>query len=262
MMIGPMTYLHGKLYDVIYSIRYNLTHSRFAQVFTLFLLINIFAVQPGMGVGVSMMPTMNGGELFYVNKLINKSDLDYGDFVKIDCDFGVSKSCVKRVIAKPGDHIKIENNLIHINGELVKRTVVENNNYSFSKPLIEKSAMGYIKPSFYKEILPNGTSYHITVGTFTDNGRAFFKKVTEINPEKHNLSKEEFEQAIKSVNRMGRGLNNVDITLSENQFYVLGDNRILSNDSYNKGPIHWDHVNGEIKVLTTTWLRYPMSWFY
>ncbi|WP_071459690.1 signal peptidase I [Bacillus massilinigeriensis] len=74
--------------------------------------------------GASMEPTLHHKERIVVNRLVSADNLQRGDIVIIKGD---NKNYVKRVIGLPGDHIKMENDQLLINGELKREPYLEEN---------------------------------------------------------------------------------------------------------------------------------------
>lgn len=76
-------------------------------------LIRSFIATPVSVKGNSMYPTLEGNEIMILNKL---GKIDRFDIVVVHLD-NKNDNLIKRVIALPGEKIKIENSKIYINGE-------------------------------------------------------------------------------------------------------------------------------------------------
>lgn len=76
-------------------------------------LIRSFIATPVSVKGNSMYPTLEGDEIMILNKL---GKIDRYDIVVVHLD-NKNDNLIKRVIALPGEKIKIENSKIYINGE-------------------------------------------------------------------------------------------------------------------------------------------------
>lgn len=230
------------------------------QVVFFVVLTAIFAYSPFIAHGSSMLPTMKGGEVGFVNKMVSKNAIDYGDIIVIDCGNFIKK-CIKRVVAKPGDQLMIRNDRIYLNGKLLERKSIEHKDYAFSKAYIDKKTYGLLDISTHTESLPNGVTFTITSSKLNQRGKKALKHALSSSASDLNVDEEGKKQLIEQLTRFGRGLPDTKITLGKDEFFVLGDNRILSKDSIQLGPIHWDEIHGRSDLITSTWLRYPFAWF-
>ena len=87
-----------------------------------------FAIQTVHVIGYSMVPTLNNND--YV--LATKADLHFthpqrGDIVILKDPFDSQQDFVKRVIALPGEQLRITNSHIYINGQLLKEPYLPKN---------------------------------------------------------------------------------------------------------------------------------------
>ncbi len=130
-------------------------------------------------IGDSMLSTLKEGEMGFATKDNFITNVNRGDIIIFEKD---DREIIKRVIAKENDHIRITNEGIYINEELLVEEYVssENLNYSF----IENSKFN-------------------------------------------------------------------DVILKENEYFVLGDNRLVSYDSRYYGPITEDMITGKLKLITS-----------
>lgn len=81
-------------------------------------------VRPTLVQGSSMYPTLQEKDYLIINRVAyNSKAPEKGDIIVFKTnllqDNGKKKDLVKRVIALPGDHIKISNNEVYINGKLL-----------------------------------------------------------------------------------------------------------------------------------------------
>lgn len=68
-------------------------------------------------VGESMNPTLNDGEVFFINKFrYHFTDLKRGDIISLQ--YADTKYLIKRVIGLPGDSISIRNSKLYINNQV------------------------------------------------------------------------------------------------------------------------------------------------
>ena len=79
--------------------------------------IRTFIFEPVQCIGISMYPTLVGGEGMFTEKLTYTVSAPQRDDIKI-CRYPYhTEKCVKRVIAVPGDRISISDGAIYLNGE-------------------------------------------------------------------------------------------------------------------------------------------------
>jgi signal peptidase I len=80
--------------------------------------IIIFLYQPVKVEGVSMMPGLEDQERIFVNKFVYRWEpIERGDIVVFRYPRDTSKSYIKRVIGLAGDHIRIEDGQVYVNGK-------------------------------------------------------------------------------------------------------------------------------------------------
>ena len=88
-------------------------------------LVRTFIVTPVRVNGLSMYNTLNNGEIMLLNKLDYKfNDIKRFDIVVVKTH---NDKIIKRVIGLPGESVKIENNVLYIDGKEVK------DNYAYEK---------------------------------------------------------------------------------------------------------------------------------
>jgi signal peptidase I len=76
----------------------------------------IFLYQPVKVEGTSMMPTLEDQERVFINKFVYRLEpIHRGDVVVFRYPRDTSKSYIKRVIAVPGDRVRIEDGLVYVN---------------------------------------------------------------------------------------------------------------------------------------------------
>ena len=79
--------------------------------------IRTFIFEPVQCIGISMYPTLVGGEWMFTEKLTYTVSAPQRDDIII-CRYPYhTEKCVKRVIAVPGDRISISDGAIYLNGE-------------------------------------------------------------------------------------------------------------------------------------------------
>ena len=92
-------------------------------IIVVFILFGVFAVQPVVVEGTSMLPQLNDGERLLVNKLVyykiqsvRWGHLERGDIVVFWFPKEPDKSYVKRIIGLPGEMVEVRNGRVLING--------------------------------------------------------------------------------------------------------------------------------------------------
>ena len=156
--------------------------------------------------GHSMDPTLADSEYLLV---INKLPIDRFDIVVAsETENGKTKEIVKRVIGLPGDTIQYENDTLYING---KKT---------DEPYLKE----YIKK--FKEDKLQST---YTGKGFEENGE-LFRQMAQIA--------EAF-----TVDKDGNAT--FSITLKNDEYLLLGDDRIVSKDSRQVGAFKKEQIKGE-----------------
>ena len=88
----------------------------------------VFLYQPVKVEGTSMMPTLEDQERVFINKFVYRLEpIRRGDVVVFRYPRDTSKSYIKRVIGLPGDHVRIDNGLVYVNGNLTAEDYVPSN---------------------------------------------------------------------------------------------------------------------------------------
>jgi signal peptidase I len=87
--------------------------------------IIIFLYQPVKVEGTSMMPSLEDQERIFVNKFVYRLEpIERGDIVVFRYPRDPSKSYIKRVIAMAGDHIRIDDGQVYVNGKALDEVYV------------------------------------------------------------------------------------------------------------------------------------------
>ena len=90
-------------------------------------LIIIFLYQPVRVEGTSMLPMLEDQDRLFINKLAYRvGEIHRGDVVVFLYPHDHEKSYIKRVIALPGDTLRIDHGLVYVNGSRVKEPYVPN----------------------------------------------------------------------------------------------------------------------------------------
>jgi signal peptidase I len=81
-------------------------------------LIIVFLYQPVRVEGTSMLPRLEDQDRLFINKFVYRfTAIERGDVVVFHYPRDPDKSYIKRVIALPGDHLRIDHGTVWINGQ-------------------------------------------------------------------------------------------------------------------------------------------------
>lgn len=159
----------GFLFDFLQSI---------AMGGAFFVVVYLFVVQPHQVKGKSMYPTYDSAEYILTNKISYKFRLPArGEVIILESPKNKDIDFIKRIIALPGEHIRIENGKIYVNGTL------------FTEPYLNVET----------PLFPGGF--------------------------------------------MREGL---EVTVPENNYFVMGDNRPGSSDSREFGFVPFENIIGQV----------------
>lgn len=142
----------------------------------LFVVIYLFLAQPHQVRGASMAPNFHNGEYILTDKITYKfRKPERGDVIIFRAPKNQELDYIKRIIALPGETVKVEKGSIFVNGKMIE-----------------------------EKYLPSGP---ISPGTFLQEGQG--------------------------------------VTLEQDEYFVLGDNRNHSSDSREWGPITIKDIIGK-----------------
>jgi signal peptidase I len=89
--------------------------------------IIIFLYQPVRVEGTSMLPMLEDQDRLFINKIAYRvGDIHQGDVVVFQYPRDHSKSYIKRVIALPGDRLRIDHGEVYVNGVRLPEPYVPN----------------------------------------------------------------------------------------------------------------------------------------
>ncbi len=89
--------------------------------------IIVFLYQPVRVEGTSMLPMLEDQDRLFINKIAYRvGDIHHGDVVVFQYPRDHTKSYIKRVIALPGDDIRIDHGRVYVNGVQLKEAYVPN----------------------------------------------------------------------------------------------------------------------------------------
>lgn len=101
-------------------------------ILVVFILLGVFAVQPVVVEGTSMLPHLHDGERLLVNKLVYYNiqsvrwgHLDRGDIVVFWYPKEPDKSYVKRIIGLPGETVEVRDGQVLINGRALQEDYLD-----------------------------------------------------------------------------------------------------------------------------------------
>ena len=158
--------------------------------------------------GHSMDPTLANGEYLMVLKYQSIDRFDI--VVATETDAGKDKEVIKRVIGLPGDTIQYENDTLYINGKKTDESYLTEYIKKFKKDKLQSTYVG-------KDYKDNGTSFR----KLASQAQAF------------------------TVDKEGSPV--FTIKLLDNEYLLLGDDRIVSKDSRQVGTFQKEQIQGEAK---------------
>ena len=173
------------------------------------LLTRLFLWSPFLVSGHSMDPTLADGEYLLEVRYL---PIDRFDIVvaKETDENGNEKRIVKRVIGLPGDTIKYENDQLYINGKKTDEPYLTEYIKKFKKDKLQSTYVGK---------------------DYTDNG-TFFRKLAS-------------QAQAFTVDKEGSPV--FTIKLLDDEYLLLGDDRIVSKDSRQVGAFKSSQIQGEAK---------------
>ncbi len=107
--------------------------------------IIIFLYQPVKVEGTSMMPGLDDQERIFINKFVyHLEPIERGDIVVFRYPRDPSKSYIKRVVAMPGDRLRIADGRVYVNGRRLTESYVPDDYRDYrSFPDIQVPAHSY-----------------------------------------------------------------------------------------------------------------------
>ena len=110
---GPATGWHSWARDLVVSVAISA-------------FIILFLYQPVRVEGTSMLPVLEDQDRLFINKMAYRmGDIHEGDVVVFQYPRDHSKSYIKRVIALPGDDLRIDRGQVFVNGVRLKEPYLE-----------------------------------------------------------------------------------------------------------------------------------------
>lgn len=98
-------------------------------------IIRVFIMQPFLVQGASMEPTLANSEYLIVEKVAYKfRQPERGEIIVFRAPVNWTENYIKRVIALPGETIRIEDNKIYINNKVLEESYIDADGVSFDNP--------------------------------------------------------------------------------------------------------------------------------
>lgn len=195
--------------------------------------IRLFIVEPVIVPSESMLPTIQVGNVLYVNKLDN-DNIQRGDIIVFYPPFLDNVKFVKRVIGLPNDTIEIIGQEIIINGVKVKHQFIKDDvqtiqvNSNNGKPIENHTKL-------YKEIYKDTPSYTVAINT---------EEQMLQHGNKLNFPDTKYFNAFDVCE--SKSTNHLICHIPDGKYLVLGDNRNFSGDSRYWGLISHDNLVGKV----------------
>lgn len=198
--------------------------------------VRIFIVEPVIVPSESMLPTIQVGNVLYVNKLDN-DNIQRGDIVVFNPPFIDNIKFVKRVIGLPNDTIEIMGQDIVINGVKVQHQFIKDDVQTIQvNSNTQKPIKNYTK--LYKEIYEvhnNTPSYTVAINT---------EEQMLQHGNKLNFPDTKYFNAFDVCE--SKSTNHLICHIPDKKYLVLGDNRNFSGDSRYWGLISNKHIVGKV----------------
>lgn len=99
---------------------------------SIFVVIYLFLMQPHEIKGISMEPNFHDNEYILTDKISYRLHTPVrGDVVIFKAPVNPDVDYIKRVIGLPGDHVKIQNGFVYVNGEKLKEDYLRDSTFLF-----------------------------------------------------------------------------------------------------------------------------------
>ena len=176
------------------------------------LLLRQYVVQPVSVSGPSMYPNLENGEKVFCFKPlpIKRGSVIVFDALGVDPSVTQTKMYVKRVIGMPGDKVEFKDNAIYVNDKKINQSYISDQQQSAGTDSKTIKSNNWTLMSLYNAA------------------------------QKLNL--------VSVSNADGWSKRPVGNWVPKNTYFVLGDNREVSNDSRTIGFVPKDNIQGVVKV--------------
>ena len=257
--------------------------------------LNTFVIQGSYIPSASMMNTLMEGDYIWVNKAAYlHKEPQRGDVVVFNFPLDPTRDFIKRLIAVPGDKVKIENQVVSINGKELKETFTRQN-YLYevkeSSDLFTSSTKAVVPEDFYLVKWPEADlplkleNNYFSMNRFTKTGETIdykdetrggryflplqliakegdsveltstgIKTSNGLHPSGSYRILKLFPRHLASQRKVKPGVDMQEFTVKENSYFVMGDNRNNSQDSRFWGPVERANLKG-----TALFLYFPFD---
>lgn len=177
----------------------------FILIFMVLILLRVFVVKPVVVEGHSMDPTLADKERLIIVTLSSIKRQDIVVAKEYDTTNAKEKNIVKRVIGLPGDTISFNDDVLKVNGKVVKEPYLADYQAQFKKDKLQST---YKYDSFFQSLARQSSAF-----TTDASGEA-----------------------------------NFTVKVPAGQYYLMGDDRIVSQDSRKVGTFSKKDIVGEAKL--------------
>lgn len=176
----------------------------FVLLIAVIVLLRIYVWQPVIVEGHSMDPTLADKERLIIVKTAKIQRQDIVVAQEYSKEDGKNKNIVKRVIGMPGDTISFKNDVLTVNGKVVKEPYLEAYQKQFAKDKLQKT---YSYSELFQSLAQNAPAFTISATRSPD----------------------------------------FTITVPKGQYFLMGDDRLVSQDSRQVGTFSKKDLIGEVK---------------
>ncbi len=243
------------------------------------IIIRTFMIEPFHIPSDSMIPNLFVGDHLFVSKFsygysrqsfpfslplvknrIFETEPEIGDVIVFKKIKGHADNYIKRLIGKPGDKIQMKNGILHINGTPLKREFVEKF-YIINLPYKLRTSNSLTINTINNQVLTvidtkklylNGRLLKDDQYTIAyKKGKNFEGEAIELNKYKQTLPNGK-EIEILEISDSEPADNTQEYIVPEDHFFMMGDNRDMSEDSRflnEVGYIHKRDLIGKAKII-------------
>lgn len=177
----------------------------FILFIAIIVLLRVFVWEPVIVDGHSMDPTLANKERLIIIKTAQIKRQDIVVAKEHDKATNQNKNIVKRVIGMPGDTITFDNDVLTVNGKILKEPYLADYQKAFASDKLQNT---YDYNTFFQGLAKNAQAFTIS----------------------------------------STGQPNFTIKVPEGQYFLMGDNRLVSQDSRIVGTFSKNEIIGEAKL--------------
>lgn len=112
--------------------------------------IYLFIAQPHKVSGQSMFPNFHDGDYIITDKLTYRfSDPKRGDVIVFKNPQNEDQDFIKRIMAKPGDKVKVLNGNVYVNGKLIQEPYLKPEVFTEPKSFLQEGGEKKVEPNQY-----------------------------------------------------------------------------------------------------------------